>query len=126
LRSKIDDLLRECRKDLDELPPPIPGDPVTEVLSRVRKFCDAFKAAVFGEGDSLEFVQGNRKEYTDFMQHIYQTCPDFRPFDDHTKYWNLNVLEGPGMHTGPPLDLVAVQRTIDKHVALLILSYLSG
>jgi hypothetical protein len=118
-------LLSECRKDLMELPPPIPRDPVTEVLSRVRKFCDAFKEAAFGEGDSLEFVQGNRKEYTDFMQRIYQTCPDFRPFEDHTRYSNLNVLEGPGMHTGPPLDLAAVQRTIEKYVASLILSYFS-
>jgi hypothetical protein len=125
LKSKIDELLRECRKDLNELPPPIPGDPVTEVLSRVRKFCDSFKDAVLGEGDRLDFVQGNRKEYIDFMEHIYETRPDFRPFEDHTKYRDLNVLEGPGMH-GPPLDLVAVQRTIEKYVALFILSYLSG
>jgi vacuolar protein sorting-associated protein 1 len=110
-----------CYVELGKLPAPLTNDPETEFLLRVTKFCEEFRAAVFGEARK-ELVQHNRQQYDQLKFDIYRTCPDFRPFEDHTKYHNPAPLEeGPAEYAKPPLDLKDVQKVIDTSVALFAL-----
>jgi hypothetical protein len=91
---------------------------VTEFLLGVKSFCADFQAAVFGEARK-DLVQYNRKQYEELKSNIYSTCPDFRPFEDHTMHRNPALLfAGPQKFSRPPVDLRAVQEVIDKSVAV--------
>ena len=92
----------------------------TEYLLRVKDFCKEFREAVFGEGQKT-LVQKNRQHYNQLKLDIYRTRPDFRPFEDYTKYRKPEVVSSEG---GPaeylslePLDLNEVQKVIDESVA---------
>jgi hypothetical protein len=106
-----------CYLELSMLPAPLTTDPSTEFLLRITKFCADFHAAIFGEARKA-LVQHNRHQYDRFKNDIHKTCPDFRPFEDHTKYYNPGPFEvGPIERAGPPLDLHDVQKVIDGSVA---------
>ena len=116
LKNTIDEKLRMCHVELDTLPAPVTTDPLTEIFHRVSDFCKDFRAAVFGDVHK-KFVQHNRQQYDQLKSDIHSTCPDFRPFEDHSQYHNpLALNERPIKYTGQPLDLKEVQKVIDESV----------
>ena len=121
LKLAIHGQLATCHRDLTKLPPPLTNDPATEFLLSVKSFCADFREAVFGDARK-DLVQYNRKLYEEFKSDIYSTCPDFRPIEDHTMYRNpaptAPLFAGPTKFSRPPVDLRAVQKIIDKSVAV--------
>jgi hypothetical protein len=107
------------------LPSPPTSEPVAEVLLRISAFCNAFRAAVFGD-DNKSVSQQNRRLYLQFKADIRSTCPDFRPFAGYLKYQNPNIvdLEPPdngASTTGAcvpesPLDLIVLRQVIAEYV----------
>ena len=120
LRKAIDERLRACHVELAELPPPLATDPSTEFLLRVTAFCSDFHAAVFGE-TRKHLVQHNRQQFQRLKSDIFKTCPDFRPFEDYTKYRHPNTLSeyGPEEYSRMPMDLNEVQKVIDTSVVII-------
>jgi vacuolar protein sorting-associated protein 1 len=122
LKDTIDEQLRSCYIELGMLPAPLATDPSTEFLLLVTNFCNDFRAAVAGEARKT-LVQHSRRQYHQLKLEICSTCPDFRPFEDCTKYRvpiSLS-LEEPVGYAGRPLDLNEVQKLIDKSVVLSVL-----
>jgi hypothetical protein len=121
LQLSVEELLRNCQAELDDIPAPSTADPSTEIMIRVTTFCDDFRAATFGDSRKT-LVQENRQRYMQFKQAILQTRPDFRPFHDYMKYSRPHFTndEPKVQCVGPPLDLTAVEKVIAELVALLL------
>ncbi|KAJ7853672.1 P-loop containing nucleoside triphosphate hydrolase protein [Mycena olivaceomarginata] len=121
LRKQLDALLEQYNAELLRLPSPPTSEPVAEVLLRISAFCNAFRAAVFGD-DNKSVSQQNRRLYLQFKADIRSTCPDFRPFAGYLNYQNPNIvdLEPPdngASTTGAcvpesPLDLIVLRQVI--------------
>ncbi|EIN04120.1 hypothetical protein PUNSTDRAFT_138850 [Punctularia strigosozonata HHB-11173 SS5] len=86
LRRTVADLLKENERQLAELPAPPSENPIVELLELVTNFCSELHQTVFGQHEDKRFVQKNRARYSMFKLAIRATAPDFRPFDDYTKY----------------------------------------
>lgn len=124
LKHAIDEQLRGCHIELAKLPAPLATDPSTEFLLRVTAFCSDFRAAVFGEARK-SLVQHNRQQFLQLKSDIYKTCPDFRPFEDYSKYHRPTTLEGPTEYGKMPMDLNEVQKVIDELVTPFALKSLT-
>jgi hypothetical protein len=110
LRQDVDQLLAECQKDLSVLPSAITGEATTQVFSLITKFCDDFRAAVFGERHKI-LVQTSRERYAQFKSDIYATRPNFRPFVDRGESGNF---------AGAPISLADVQSVIARYAITCI------
>ncbi|KAJ7140089.1 P-loop containing nucleoside triphosphate hydrolase protein [Mycena crocata] len=125
LRQKLNELLEEYTKALNQLPPPPTAEPAAEVLLRTTAFCRAFNAAVFGD-DHKSLAQKNRRLYLQFKAEIRNTSPDFRPFEGHSNYRNPNIPDPEpkdvGVHMintsdNDPMDLLDVRQVISDSIA---------
>ncbi|KAF8873241.1 P-loop containing nucleoside triphosphate hydrolase protein [Infundibulicybe gibba] len=92
LRRSVDDLLRKCVADLEDLPPRVTTEPSAEVLLRVTSFCREFSEAVSGTSNK-SFAQGNRSCYAEFKADIYQTRPNFRPIAHDEEYLHPSLIQ---------------------------------
>ncbi|KAJ7279968.1 P-loop containing nucleoside triphosphate hydrolase protein [Mycena rebaudengoi] len=114
LKDKLNALLEKYMQDLRQLPAPPTSEAAAEVILKTTKFCETFKAAVFGD-DHRDMAQNNRRLYLEFKEKIRSTGPDFRPFERHSSYVNPNIVDGDGIaitSVGEPLDLLAVRKVI--------------
>ncbi|KAJ3984868.1 P-loop containing nucleoside triphosphate hydrolase protein [Lentinula detonsa] len=109
LRIAVDQMIRECSKELEAMPAVPTSDPSTEILLRVSDFCREVKRAVMGE-DHKFLVHDNQRHYQAFKAAIERTTPDFWPFDSKEFFMN------PGLHvsggTVGPFDLKDVLKEI--------------
>ncbi|KAF7976887.1 hypothetical protein HWV62_5431 [Athelia sp. TMB] len=112
LKGEIERLIAGCAEGLAALPPPI-TDTQTEILGRIRTFCDEVTAAVTGKGDDKALVQANRKRYSDFEREICRTQPNFITrsliYEGSTSSIMISIL--------PEVDLQEVRRVISDSVA---------
>jgi len=123
LKSTIDEQLRTCRVELRKFPAPV-ADPSAEFSNCIRQFCADFSKAVSGEAHK-NFVQFNIKQYQQLKVDIYSTCPDFRPFEDHTMHRNPGEpIEGPESFSRSPVDLREVREIIDNSITWELPNYL--
>ncbi|KAJ3551062.1 hypothetical protein NM688_g4940 [Phlebia brevispora] len=120
--AKLEGLISECEKDLEDLPEPITVDPATEILNRIISFCRDLQAIVSGQSEDKGFVHRNRAVYEKFNIAIRKTAPNFQPFEDLDKYvlgedptlaQDLNTEERPDT-VMPPMDLYDVRRVIKE------------
>ncbi|KAJ7640281.1 P-loop containing nucleoside triphosphate hydrolase protein [Mycena polygramma] len=122
LRLKLHALLEQFNQELSRLPPPPTCEPAAEVLLRTSAFCQAFRAAVFGEKDK-SVSQKNRHRYLGFKADIRSTTPDFRPFAGYSNYPDPNIVDPEPKDAGvsttgacvlgtTPVDLIEVRRVI--------------
>ncbi|KAG6877110.1 hypothetical protein C0993_010223 [Termitomyces sp. T159_Od127] len=79
LRTKVAQLLSECKEELATLPALHTGDPFTEVCLRITQFCQDFQSAVSGKKRKI-MAQNNRRRYANFKQDIERTRPNFVPY----------------------------------------------
>ncbi|KAK0439518.1 P-loop containing nucleoside triphosphate hydrolase protein [Desarmillaria tabescens] len=87
LKQSVDDLLASDRAEYNALPPLPPTDEAwSQIVVLIHQFCIDVKAAVEGEEGHKSFVQRNRARYEQFKRDILGTCPNFRPFEDKTRY----------------------------------------
>ncbi|EIN04192.1 hypothetical protein PUNSTDRAFT_146674 [Punctularia strigosozonata HHB-11173 SS5] len=76
------------------LPLQLTSDPAAELLRMITGFCADVRSIVYGEKqDDMRLVQSNRALYAIFKKAVRATAPDFRPFEDHTRY-RLPLLKG--------------------------------
>ncbi|KAF7974104.1 hypothetical protein HWV62_13427 [Athelia sp. TMB] len=110
LKGEIERLIAGCAEGLAALPPPI-TDTQTEILGRIRTFCDEVTAAVTGKGEDKALVQANRKRYSDFEREICRTQPNF--------VTGPPVYEGSNLSLSalPEVNLQEVRRVIADSVA---------
>ncbi|KAJ7485041.1 P-loop containing nucleoside triphosphate hydrolase protein [Mycena galericulata] len=127
LRQQLNALLNGYNEELLQLPPPPVSEPAAEVLLRVTAFCRTFNAAVLGDSDDHKsLAQKHRRRYLQFKAEIRSTGPDFRPFADHSKYRNPNIVgDEPGDDTAEsgPLDLLDVRRVIEDSIGWELPNY---
>jgi hypothetical protein len=117
LQEKVNQLLSECQKNLNQIPPRMTVDPSTEILGRINAFCNDLNGAVSGDGDK-PLAQQNRKLYAAWKTQIFSAAPDFRPVvrkDKHAKpAWpNTEPIAVPAQGI-EPLDLTQVQEIINE------------
>ena len=117
LQEKVNKLLSECQKNLDQIPPRMTVDPTTEILSRINAFCNDLSGAVSGDGIK-PLAQQNRKLYANWKTQIFSAAPDFRPFVKKEQYvkpvWpNTDPIAAPAQGI-EPLDLTQVQEIINE------------
>ncbi|KAK0220838.1 P-loop containing nucleoside triphosphate hydrolase protein [Armillaria nabsnona] len=87
LKESVDGLLAHDRAEFSALPPPPPIDEAwSQIILLIHQFCGNVKAAVEGKEEHKKLVQCNRARYEQLKQDILSTCPNFRPFDDKTRY----------------------------------------
>ncbi|KAK0441222.1 uncharacterized protein EV420DRAFT_1315586 [Desarmillaria tabescens] len=87
LKQSVDDLLASDRAEYNALPPLPPTDEAwSQIVILIHQFCIDMKAAVEGKEEHKSLVQRNRARYEQFKRDILRTCPDFRPFEDKTRY----------------------------------------
>ncbi|KAK0476320.1 P-loop containing nucleoside triphosphate hydrolase protein [Armillaria novae-zelandiae] len=87
LKESVDNLLTRDKAEFSALPPPPPIDQAwTQIIILIDHFCGDVKAAVEGKEEHKKLVQSNRARYEQLKRDILSTCPDFRPFDDKTRY----------------------------------------
>lgn len=112
-------------------------DASTEVLTRLTDFCQHLTATVNGldlvtddsvvATDGKTFVQQNRATYLTFKRKIRATAPDFRAFEDHTKYskpfyYDRDESDDEGLNeigsfkTCGPYNLYDVRRVIKRFI----------
>ena len=67
--------------ELDRLPPDVSDDPVTELMSLVRKFISRIESVIDGSvASGLCVVQSATDAYEQFTEDIGNKTPRFRPF----------------------------------------------
>lgn len=87
LKESVDNLLTRDKAEFGALPPPPPIDQAwTQIIILIDHFCSDVKAAIEGKEEHKQLVQRNRARYEQLKHDILSTCPDFRPFDDKTRY----------------------------------------
>ncbi|KAF9482868.1 hypothetical protein BDN70DRAFT_379786 [Pholiota conissans] len=86
LWSTVEAELAECFKAISLLPPVSNVEPSTEIIRRVNEFCRDVSEAVRGDRPDRRFIQKNKARYLRYKNDIVDTAPDFRPFEDSTKY----------------------------------------
>lgn len=117
MQSKID----EIKKGLAELPKAMENDPSAEVINMINEFCQGLRMTVNGKGGEKSFIQRNRAIYKIFKEMIWATAPDFRPFENASKYdkpstYNTTDSEGASdgqMGTPLVMGLYDVRRVIE-------------
>ena len=92
IEKEIKQLLADTNKELSALPAALisSANATSEILLRVSEFNDLVKKLVYGGGDDKTFIQHNRATYSDFMEKIKMSAPDFRPFTNWHKYRKPN------------------------------------
>ncbi|KAJ7581757.1 P-loop containing nucleoside triphosphate hydrolase protein [Mycena floridula] len=127
LRRRVAQLLAEDAKELEGLPAPPRKEPTAELLLRIQEFGRAIFGAVMGDSNK-KFVQTNKKHYEKLKRKIRGTCPDFRPFVNHTDYRdpglshhdieeiNAGEMAAKAEGLGEVFDLTAVRREIEESI----------
>ncbi|EIN04160.1 hypothetical protein PUNSTDRAFT_138885 [Punctularia strigosozonata HHB-11173 SS5] len=107
------------------LPQHLASDPATELLRMMTGFCSEIRAVVHGENhDDMRLVQSNRALYAIFRKAVRATAPDFRPFENHTRYQLPPLQEGPEFDDEfverdvgvPVMDLWAVRSVVRQSI----------
>ncbi|KAK0214373.1 P-loop containing nucleoside triphosphate hydrolase protein [Armillaria fumosa] len=128
LKESVDNLLAHDRAEFDALPPPPPIDQAwTQIIILIDRFCGDVKAAVEGKEEHKKLVQRNRARYEQLKHDILSTCPDFRPFDDKTRYRDPCIGDeefetGANPHvrtatSNPVMDIKDVRREIQSCIS---------
>ncbi|KAK0443664.1 P-loop containing nucleoside triphosphate hydrolase protein [Desarmillaria tabescens] len=87
LKQSVDELLATDKAEYSTLPPLPPTDEAwSRIIILIHQFCVDVKAAVEGKEEHKGLVQRNRARYGQFKRDILGTCPNFRPFEDKTRY----------------------------------------
>lgn len=82
LRERTQELLKQYRTELANLPPPPSRDAFTEIMLHLTNLGKEVHRAVMGDTEDYKcLVQKNRKHYRDFKTAICGTCPNFVPWD---------------------------------------------
>ncbi|KAF8486541.1 P-loop containing nucleoside triphosphate hydrolase protein [Gautieria morchelliformis] len=82
LREDARQALKDTSKELGLLPPPLPENPVIELLRLLTGFSTEVKQWIDGSEGHKDLVQIFNGASTDFKEVIFRTAPDFRPFKD--------------------------------------------
>ncbi|KAK0200154.1 P-loop containing nucleoside triphosphate hydrolase protein [Desarmillaria ectypa] len=87
LKQSVDELLTSDRAEYNALPPLLPTDEAwSQIIILIHQFCVDVEAAIEGKDAHKKLVQDNRARYEQFKRDILGTCPNFRPFEDKTRY----------------------------------------
>ncbi|SJL16534.1 uncharacterized protein ARMOST_20060 [Armillaria ostoyae] len=92
LKESVDNLLTSDRAEFNALPPPPPTDEAwSQIIILIHHFCSDVKATVEGKEEHKKLVQRNRARYERLKHDILSTCPNFRPFEDKTRYRDPHI-----------------------------------
>ncbi|KAK0200177.1 P-loop containing nucleoside triphosphate hydrolase protein [Desarmillaria ectypa] len=115
LKRSVDELLTSDRAEYDALPPvPPTHEAWSQIIILIHQFCVDVKAAIEGKDEHKGLVQQNRARYEQFKHDILRTCPNFRPFEDKTRYRDPYFLDE-GFHgkDNPWIHMMASEYVMD-------------
>jgi hypothetical protein len=112
-------------KDLEKLPPPLPENPVIELLRLLTAFSTEMKQWIDASEGHEALVQIFKSASADFKNDIFRTAPNFRPFKDADEEHRLTqptIFDSGAAYEDPnepeqnidPMFLTDVREYIDK------------
>ncbi|KAE9397409.1 P-loop containing nucleoside triphosphate hydrolase protein [Gymnopus androsaceus JB14] len=125
IREDTSKQLSDCRRTLEQIPPPISEEPATYLLSLVTTFCSEFQTLVRGRADSAELIRLHRETYATFKTAIRKTAPNFVPCVANEKVTDFNnclpdeeddVAANVSVAVKPSMNLTDVKKHIDQSI----------
>uniref|UniRef100_A0A0W0FIH9 Uncharacterized protein n=1 Tax=Moniliophthora roreri TaxID=221103 RepID=A0A0W0FIH9_MONRR len=130
LKKQVDDKLKQCRIQLDNLPPPPTGRPLIQLMELIRLFAEDVNKAVMGL-EHRQYAQKNRGDiYANFRAEIWRTGINFKPtfssnviqhWENQEESWNHASIPEPERVPMPnfavSMDLKEVRQIINKSIA---------
>lgn len=86
LLENVQELIAACDGQLDGLPESRTVDPATEILRRITAFCKSMQSIIDGTGEDRSFVHKSRAIYQTFSIRVWETAPNFQPFEDMSMF----------------------------------------
>ncbi|KAE9397406.1 hypothetical protein BT96DRAFT_1020873 [Gymnopus androsaceus JB14] len=125
IREDTSKQLSDCRRALEEIPPPISEEPATYLLSLVTTFCSEFQTLVRGRADSAELIRLHRQSYGTFKTAIRKTAPNFIPCVANEKVTDFNnclpdeeddAVANVSVAAKPSMNLTDVKKHVEQSI----------
>ncbi|KAE9397400.1 P-loop containing nucleoside triphosphate hydrolase protein, partial [Gymnopus androsaceus JB14] len=125
IREDTSKQLSDCRRTLEQIPPPISEEPATYLLSLVTTFCSEFQTLVRGRADSAELIRLHRETYGTFKKAIRKTAPNFVPCVANEKVTDFNnclpdeeddAVANVSVAAKPSMNLIDVKKHINQSI----------
>ena len=125
IQEELYRVLRQTEKELEELPPPPPSNPLGEVLRVLDEFRRDLSERVEGTPDTDGLLQNMRPHTTKFRRRIRATAPDFVPWESQragqpsvmpppTFLSNEEESERDALQDGPVIERVGSEIYVDQ------------